>query len=144
MKKSSNKQQGFTLIEILVVMVILGMLAALVVPNIIGRDDDAKVTIAKADLRNLSNTLSLYKLDNFVYPSTEQGLEALVTKPSGEPEAKNWKEGGYLSKLPKDPWGNVYQYVSPGAHGPFDIYTLGADNKEGGEGYNKDIGNWEL
>lgn len=140
----SYKNRGFTLIEILVVMVILGMLAALVVPNIIGRGDDAKVDTAKIEIHNIANTLDMYKLDNHSYPSTEQGLEALVTKPSGSPEPKNWQQDGYLSKPPHDPWGNPYQYISPGEHGAFDLYSLGADGQEGGEGYAADIGNWDL
>ncbi|RMF13740.1 MAG: type II secretion system protein GspG [Gammaproteobacteria bacterium] len=138
------KQSGFTLIEIMVVMVILGLLIAAVAPNILGRADQAKITVAKTDIRNLSNALDMYKLDNFSYPSTDQGLEALVTKPSGFPEPKNWNPGGYIKSLPKDPWGNPYQYLNPGTHGPYDLYTLGADGKEGGEGDAADIGNWNL
>ncbi|WP_369602038.1 type II secretion system major pseudopilin GspG [Hahella sp. SMD15-11] len=139
-----RKQTGFTLIEIMVVMVILGLLIAAVAPNILGRADQAKVTIAKSDIRNLSNALDMYKLDNFSYPSTDQGLEALVKKPSGFPEAKNWNPNGYIKSLPKDPWGNPYQYLSPGTHGPYDLYSLGSDGKEGGEGDAADIGNWNL
>jgi len=144
MKKTPLKHtQGFTLIEIMVVIVILGVLAALVVPNILGRPDEARVSAAKSDIKAISNALNLYKLDNFNYPSTDQGLQALVTKPSGSPEAKNWNPDGYLPKLPKDGWGNEYQYLSPGAHGRFDLYSLGADGREGGEGIDADITSWE-
>ncbi|MCB1663443.1 MAG: type II secretion system major pseudopilin GspG [Pseudomonadales bacterium] len=134
---------GFTLIEIMVVIIILGILAALVVPNIMGRPDEARVTAAQADIRSLSNALDLYKLDNFNYPTTDQGLEALVNKPAGSPEPKNWNQDGYLKKVPKDPWGNEYLYLSPGAQGKFDLYSLGADGREGGEGVDADITSWE-
>lgn len=137
-----RSSDGFTLIEIMVVVVILGILAAMVVPRIMSRPDEARETMARQDLRALESTLNLYKLDNFTYPTTDQGLEALVNKPS--PEPPNWKAGGYLDRLPKDPWGKPYQYLSPGEHGEIDIYTLGADSMIGGEGPNKDIGNWEL
>ncbi len=138
MNKSS--EQGFTLIEIMVVLVIIGVIATLVVPNILSRPDDARVTVAKADMQSIGNALELYKLDNYTYPTTQQGLEALVKPPA---EVKNWKAGGYLKNTPKDPWGTPYQYVSPGAHGAYDLMSLGADGKQGGEAYNKDIGNWE-
>ena len=134
---------GFTLIEIMVVIIILGILAALVVPNIMGRPDEARVTAAQADIRSLSNALDLYKLDNFNYPTTDQGLEALVNKPAGSPEPKNWNQDGYLKKVPKDPWGNEYLYLSPGAQGKFDLYSLGADGREGGEGVDAHITSWE-
>ncbi len=137
-------QGGFTLIEVMVVIVILGILAAVVVPRIMDRPDTARLAKVKQDIRTLESALNLYKLDNFTYPSTDQGLEALVRKPSGEPEPRNWKEGGYIDRLPKDPWGNDYQYLNPGVHGPIDIYSLGADGQEGGEGINADIGNWNL
>lgn len=137
------KQIGFTLIEIMVVIVIIGVLAALVVPNIMGRPDEARISAAKSDIQAISNALNLYKLDNYTYPSTDQGLQALVTKPAGSPEAKNWNPEGYLSKLPKDGWGNEYQYISPGAHGRFDLYSFGADGREGGEGVDKDIVSWD-
>lgn len=139
-----KKQNGFTLIEIMVVVVILGILGALIVPNILGRTEEARITAAQSDIRSIGNALNLYRLDNFNYPSTDQGLEALVSKPSGYPEAKNWNSEGYLAKLPKDPWGNSYLYLSPGAHGPYDLYSQGADGKEGGEGSDQDIANWEL
>ncbi|WP_437881253.1 type II secretion system major pseudopilin GspG [Pseudomonas sp. LRF_L74] len=140
-----SQQQGFTLIEIMVVVVILGILAALVVPQVMGRPDQAKVTVAQNDIRAIGAALDMYKLDNQNYPSTQQGLEALVKKPSGNPPPKNWNQEGYLKKLPIDPWGNVYLYLAPGTHGnTFDLYSLGADGQEGGEGSNADIGNWNL
>ncbi|WP_068503536.1 type II secretion system major pseudopilin GspG, partial [Oleiphilus sp. HI0067] len=134
-----KKQHGFTLIEIMVVMVILGLLVAVVAPNILGRGEEARIGVAKTQLRNVSSALDLYKLDNFNYPSTEQGLEALVNKPSGSPEPKNWSKDGYLPSVPKDPWGVEYQYVSPGSEGPYDLYSFGADQREGGEGDAADI-----
>ncbi|HEX7061468.1 MAG TPA: type II secretion system major pseudopilin GspG [Woeseiaceae bacterium] len=134
---------GFTLIEIMVVVIILGILAAIVAPNVIGRIDDAQITRVKGDLRGLENALNMYRLDNYSYPTTEQGLEALVTKPA-DPNIRNWKTGGYIGRLPKDPWGNEYVYVNPGNHGPFDVYTLGRDGRPGGEGLDADLGNWEL
>ncbi len=135
---------GFTLIEIMVVVVILGILAAVVVPRVMDRPDTARITKAKSDVRAIESALNLYRLDNFVYPSSDQGLEALVQKPSGSPEPKNWKEGGYMDRLPKDPWGNPYQYLNPGVHGSIDIFSVGADGSEGGEGVNADVGNWNL
>ncbi|HEX4872750.1 MAG TPA: type II secretion system major pseudopilin GspG [Nevskiaceae bacterium] len=136
--------RGFTLIEIMVVVVILGILAAVVVPRIMDRPDDARIAKAKQDIRVLESALNLYKLDNFYYPSTQQGLEALVSQPSGEPPARNWKSGGYIKNLPKDPWGNPYQYLQPGVKGEMDIFSLGADNAPGGAGAATDIGNWDL
>lgn len=138
------RQRGFTLIEIMVVVVILGILAAVVVPRIMDRPDDARIAKAKQDIRVLESALSLYKLDNYNYPTTQQGLEALVTKPSGEPVPKNWKPGGYIKAMPRDPWGNPYQYLSPGVKGEIDIFSLGSDNQPGGEGAAADIGNWAL
>ena len=135
-------QRAFTLIEVLVVVVILAILAAIVVPRVIGRTDDAMVAKARADVQGLSTALGLYKLDNFTYPSTDQGLDALVSKPGGSPEAANWRSGGYIDRLPKDPWNREYQYLSPGTHGEFDIYTLGQDGQTGGDGIAADIGNW--
>ena len=139
-----HRQSGFTLIEVMVVVVILSILAAIVVPRIMDRPDQARIVKAKQDIRSLEAALNLYRLDNFNYPTTEQGLEALVSPPSAPPEAPNWKEGGYLDRLPKDPWGNDYQYLSPGEHGAFDLYSLGADGQPGGEGAAADIGNWNL
>lgn len=143
-KNSSPRQTGFTLIEIMVVVVIISVLIGLVAPNILGRVDEARVTAARADIATLEQALEMYKLDNHRYPSTEQGLQALIEQPSGSPEPKNWNPSGYLKKgkLPVDPWGNDYQYLSPGSVGPFDIYSLGADGSEGGEGYDADVGNW--
>ncbi|HLA75557.1 MAG TPA: type II secretion system major pseudopilin GspG [Gammaproteobacteria bacterium] len=135
---------GFTLIEVMVVVVILGILAAIVVPKVMDRPDAARITKAKQDIRTLEGALNLYKLDNFNYPTTDQGLEALAKKPTTPPEPRNWKEGGYLDRVPNDPWQRPYQYLSPGTHGTLDIYTLGADGQTGGEGTNTDIGNWEL
>ena len=135
---------GFTLIEIMVVVVIIGILVAIVAPRVMDRPDTARIVKAKQDIRVLESALNLYRLDNYVYPSTEQGLEALVSQPGGEPQAKNWKQGGYVDRLPKDPWGNGYQYLNPGVHAEIDIFTHGADNRPGGEGVNADIGNWNL
>lgn len=139
-----RRASGFTLIEIMVVIVILGVLGALVIPNIIGRTGEARVTAAKSDMRAIANALDLYKLDNFNYPSTDQGLQALVTQPGGFPEAKNWNPDGYLKKLPKDPWGNDYQYISPGRNGKYDLFSLGSDGRPGGEKEAADLNNWEL
>ena len=123
----------------MVVVVIIGILAAIVAPNVIGRVDDAQIVKAKAEIANIENALKFYRLDNFAYPTSEQGIEALVTKPA-DPNIKNWKSGGYLPKLPNDPWGNPYLYLNPGNQGEIDIYTLGRDNKPGGEGVDADIG----
>ncbi|MGB1561369.1 MAG: type II secretion system major pseudopilin GspG [Sinimarinibacterium flocculans] len=142
--RTLRAQRGFTLIEIMVVVVILGILAAVVVPRIMDRPDDARITKAKQDIRVLEAQLNLYKLDNYVYPSTQQGLESLVSKPGGEPEARNYRSGGYIKTLPKDPWGNAYQYLNPGTRSEFDLFSLGADNQPGGEGAAADIGNWNL
>lgn len=136
--------RGFTLIEVLVVVVILGILAAVVVPRIMDQPDKAAVVRAKQDVQALVTSLNLYKLDNFSYPSTQQGLEALVQRPTGAPDAPNWKDGGYLDRLPRDPWGNPYEYISPGRNGEFDVYTLGKDAQPGGDGFNADVGNWNL
>ena len=138
------KQTGFTLIEVIVVLVILGILASIVVPNVISRTDQAQIVKAKQDLRALESALQLYRVDNFKYPTTDQGLQALVERPSIPPEPKNWQKGGYIKKLPQDPWLNDYQYLSPGQHGDFDLYTLGADGRPGGSDENQDIGSWTL
>lgn len=139
-----TRTRGFTLIEIMVVVVILSILAALAVPKIMSRPDEARITKAKQDIRAVESALKLYRLDNFRYPTTDQGLEALVNKPTTPPEPKNWKKDGYLDRLPLDPWGTPYQYLSPGEHGDFDLYTLGADGQPEGEDTNADIGNWKL
>jgi general secretion pathway protein G len=139
-----NQQQGFTLIEIMVVVVIMGILAALVVPKLMGRADDARIVAAKQDISTMMQALKLYKLDNQRYPTTEQGLGALINKPTTGPAANGWKTGGYLDKLPKDPWGNSYQFLSPGIKGEVDIFTLGADGQPGGTGNDADIGSWEI
>lgn len=141
---TGRRAKGFTLIEIMVVVVILGILAAILVPRIADQPDKARVTKAKQDIRVLEGALQLYKLDNFYYPSTQQGLEALVQKPAGEPPARNWKAGGYLPRLPKDPWGSPYQYLQPGVKGEVDLFTLGADGKPGGDGVDADVGNWNI
>ncbi|TBW56012.1 type II secretion system protein GspG [Marinobacter halodurans] len=137
--KQLNRNAGFTLIEIMVVMVILGLLVAIVAPNILGRSDQARVTVAQTQMSNIANALDLYRLDNGSYPSTQQGLQALVTKPSGSPEPKNWNPDGYLKSVPEDPWGNEYQYISPGVNGPYDLFSYGSDGREGGEGDAADI-----
>lgn len=133
---------GFTLIEIMVVVVILGILAAVVVPKIMGRPDEARIVAAKHDISTIKQALKLYKLDNTFYPSTDQGLQALITRPASEPAPRNWKKGGYLEYLPKDPWDNNYIYLNPGVRGEIDIYSRGADRAEGGTGVNSDIGSW--
>jgi general secretion pathway protein G len=134
-------QRGFTLIELMVVLVIIGLLAALIVPNVLDRADDARVTAARTDVSNIMQALKLYKLDNQHFPTAEQGLQALVTKPTTEPVPNNWKP--YLEKLPNDPWGRPYQYVNPGVKGPVDVFSFGADGQTGGEGRDADIGSWQ-
>jgi general secretion pathway protein G len=138
------RQRAFTLIEVMVVLVILGILATLVVPRIMSRPDEARIVAAKQDINSLLQALKLYRLDNQAYPTTEQGLQALVAKPQTQPLPPNWKTGGYLERLPKDPWGNDYQYLNPGVHNPndVDVFSLGADGAAGGEGNNADIGSW--
>ncbi len=140
---SRRQQQGFTLMEVLIVVVIIGILASIAAVNLLGEEDAAKRTKAQADIGALTSAMDLYKLHNGHYPSTDQGLDALVTRPSGQPDAQNWKQGGYLrSGLPKDPWGRDYLFLNPGFRSAIDIYTLGADGLEGGEAENADIGNW--
>jgi len=135
--KNAKKQQGFTLLEVMVVVVIIAIMAAAVVPNLIDNIEDAQINTAKGDIKTIENQLKLYSMDNFQYPSTDQGLEALVSKPSGEPAAKGWKQR--MDKLPKDPWKNPYKYINPGTHGKFDVYSLGKDGVQSED----DVGNWE-
>lgn len=140
-KSRRRLQSGFTLIEIMVVVVILGILAAVVAPRIFDRPDEARIVKAKQDIRVLENALNLYRLDNFNYPQGDTGLRALVEKPA---DAPNWKEGGYMDRLPKDPWQNDYQYLNPGVNGAIDVFTYGRDGASGGDGADADIGNWDL
>jgi general secretion pathway protein G len=137
------KNRGFTLIEVLVVVAILGILAAIVVPRIMDRPDEAKRVAARADIGAIVQALKLYRLDNGFYPSTDQGLSALVLRPTTTPVPNNWKQGGYLERLQKDPWGSDYQYLNPGVRGEIDVFSLGADRARGGEGSGADIGNWD-
>jgi len=138
--RNSSRPSGFTLIEVMVVVVILGILAAVLVPKVMDRPEQARITKAKQDIRALEATLNLYKLDNFDYPSTDQGLEALASKPDTPPEPPNWKSGGYVDRLPIDPWHQPYQYLNPGVHGTIDIYSTGPDRQPSDD----DIGNWTL
>jgi general secretion pathway protein G len=138
-----QRSRAFTLIEIMVVVVIMGVLAALVVPRLMGRTDDARILAARQDIATLMQALKLYRLDNHRYPTTEQGLQALVTRPVNGPVPANWKAGGYVDRLNKDPWGNPYQYLSPGVRGEVDLFSLGADGKPGGTGVDADIGSWQ-
>ena len=136
-----NLVRGFTLIELMVVLVIIGVLAALIVPNVLDRADDARVTAARTDVNNLMQALKLYKLDTQRYPTSEQGLQALIAKPTTGPIPANWKP--YLDKLPKDAWGQPFQYLNPGIHAEVDVFSFGADAQPGGEGKNADIGSWQ-
>ena len=139
MRKSHS---GFTLIEVMIVIVILGVLAALIVPKVMGRPDEARIAAARQDIFTIMQSLKLYKLDKRRYPTTEQGLAALVQKPSQAPLPQNWSAGGYLERLPNDPWGQPYQYLNPGLHGEIDVMSFGADGQPGGQGVDADIGNW--
>ncbi|PIE15701.1 MAG: type II secretion system protein GspG [Rhodobacterales bacterium] len=136
--------QGFSLLELMVVVVILSILALVVVPRVIDRPDQARIARVQSDLAVLNSAIKLYRLDNFVYPTTEQGLQALVSAPTSDPLPKNWASNGYIDRLPQDPWGNEYLYLQPGLHGSYDIFTLGADGVSGGDGPNADIGTWTL
>ncbi len=142
LNSKKSRLQGFTLLEIMVVIVILGLLVSIVAPNVLQNQDRAMVEKAKADISVLEQALDMYKLDNHVYPTTDQGLDALVKKPSSSPEPRNYRSDGYIKRLPQDPWGNPYQYLQPGEHGAFDLYSTGSDGDEGGEGLASDIGNW--
>jgi general secretion pathway protein G len=137
-----KRHSGFTLIEVMIVIVILGVLAALIVPKVMGRPDEARAAAARQDIFTIMQSLKLYKLDNRRYPTTEQGLAALVQKPSQAPVPQSWSAGGYLEKLPNDPWGQPYQYLNPGLHGEIDVMSFGADGQPGGQGPDADIGNW--
>jgi general secretion pathway protein G len=141
MKTKNNA--GFSLVEILVVLVIMGLLISVVAPTVLNRADEARVSKVLADFKNIETALKIYRLDNYVYPTTEQGLEALVEASTLEPEPRNFKEGGYLEDIPLDPWGRPYLYMSPGEHGEVDLYSLGADGLAGGEDQSVDIGNWK-
>ena len=141
---SSKRSAGFTLIEIMVVIVIIGLLAALVAPRVLSRPDEARTVAARQDIATILQSLKLYRLDNQRYPTSEQGLQALVTRSTVAPIPPNWKGGGYLERIPMDPWGHPYQYLNPGLHGEIDVFSLGADGAPGGEGIDVDIGSWQL
>ncbi|WP_439510396.1 type II secretion system major pseudopilin GspG [Marinimicrobium koreense] len=141
--KGLGRQSGFSLIEIMVVVIIIGLLASIVAPAVLNRADEARLQKVQADFKAIQTALKLYRIDNYVYPSTEQGLEALVQRPTMAPEPRNWKQGGYLDELPQDPWGSPYQYLSPGETREYDIYTLGADGVSGGQDQNADISVWD-
>lgn len=145
-RSAAIRTRGFTLIEIMVVIAILGVLAALIVPRVVGRTDDARITAAKTDIATIMNALKMYRLDNGRYPTTEQGLRALIEKPANDPIPSNWKEGGYLERrsIPTDPWGREYQYLNPGLRGEIDVFSLGRDGQTGGEGADADIGSWSI
>ncbi|WP_323804056.1 type II secretion system major pseudopilin GspG [Sulfitobacter litoralis] len=139
-----DREAGVTLIEMMVVLVIIALVAAIIVPNVIGRPDEARVTVAQSDIRAVGSALELYRLDNRTYPTTAQGLQALAVRPTAPPEPRNWVAGGYLTAVPVDPWGNDYIYVSPGANGGFDLVSLGADGAPGGDGVAADLAHGQL
>ena len=140
--RAVHVQSGFTLIEVMVVVAILAILASVVVLQVMDRPGEARQAAARADIKTIVSALNLYRLDNYAYPSTEQGLQALAVQPSGQPEARNWRAGGYLDRVPVDPWQREYLYLNPGQRGAIDVYSLGADGRPGGEGENADVGNW--
>ncbi|WP_209427900.1 type II secretion system major pseudopilin GspG [Pararhodobacter sp. SW119] len=142
--KVRSADRGFSLIELMVAVVILSILAVVIVPRVIDRPDQARVARARSDIAALSAGLNLYRLDNAVYPTTEQGLRALSQRPTSQPVPANWASGGYLDRVPRDPWGNEYQYLSPGVRGSFDLFSYGSDGRPGGTGTNADIGNWQV
>lgn len=144
LRKAGNRDRGLTLIELMVVVVILSILAVVIVPRVIDRPDQARVARAQADIAALSAALNLYRLDNATYPTTDQGLQALATRPTSPPVPNNWAQNGYIDRVPADPWGRPYQYLAPGVHGPFDVFSLGADGRPGGSGVDADIGNWQI
>lgn len=144
LRPKTMTQRGFTLIEIMVVIVIIGILAALVAPRILSRPDEARAVAAKQDIATIMQALKLYRMDNFRYPTTEQGLKALVEKPTSAPIPPKWNVGGYLEKLPRDPWGQPYQFLNPGLRGEIEVFSFGADGVAGGEGIDADIGSWQL
>ena len=142
MPQRNHADAGFSLLELMVVVVILSILALVIVPRIIDRPDQARIARVQSDLAAIDSALKLYRLDNFNYPTTQQGLQALVERPTTEPIPANWASGGYIDRLPVDPWGNDYQYLNPGVHGDFDIFSFGANGRPGGDGMNAEIGNW--
>ena len=144
MKRFIKEDRGFTLIEIMVVLIIIGLLAGIVVPRLMGRTEEAKRTKAAVQIKNFQSALDLYRLDSGIYPSTDQGLQALVEKPAVGEIPRNWKDDGYIDKIPKDPWGDNYIYLSPGVHGDYDLYSYGADGEEGGDGKDTDIQSWNI
>jgi len=143
MPDTKGRDTGFSLLELMVVVVILSILALVIVPRVIDRPDQARAARAQSDISAIVSAVELYRLDNYRYPTTEQGLAALVTQPNSDPVPANWSSGGYMDRLPKDPWGQLYQYLSPGVHGEFDVFTYGADGVAGGSGPDADVGSWD-